>query len=229
MNRFFPPFLDRPKLACPGLVEGFLAVMIFRIVDPLFAVSGRDIVRIERKDLFVFFVREIVAAGVVVTVRVAQQFFHLFNLCEKFRTHRSVEGARLFQLGEQLRGGMAVGIVALVQNFSQNRFRFHELTLRDFLFGQFHAARTKTRQRFVMQFAGANGVREKADGRPEFLMRDSEVFFLHGAPAAGERCFAPWNGGLSPFYFPLRDLINALRSARRDERQLRNGDQAEKQ
>ena len=229
MNRFFPPFLDRPELARAGLVVGLLAIMIFRIVNLFFAAPGRDVVGIESEHLLVFFVREIVATGVVITVCVAEQFFHLFNFRDEFRAHRSVEMTWLLHLREQLRGGMAVGIVALVQDFSQDRFRFHELALCDFLFGQFHAARTKAVQRFVMQFAGGNRVRQKTDSRPEFLVRDGEVFFLHGAPAARNRFFAPGHRGLASFYFPLRDLIYALRSAGRGKRQLQNGDQARKQ
>ena len=212
-NGFFPAFLDLPKLARSCLIVRFLVVMIFRIVDLLFAAPGRDVVRIEREDLFVFLKREIVATGVVVTVRITEQLFYVFDFRDEFRTHRSVEVTRLLQMSEQLRRRPAVGIVTIVQTFAQDEFRVRVFGFGDPLLSQFHAAFTKAVHGFVMRFARGHRIGQKTHRCAEFLMRQGKIFRLQGGLAAHECFFASRQRGLSPLQFALRDLLRVLRTA----------------
>ena len=46
-DRLFPTFLNLPNGARPGFVIGLLVVIVFRIVDLLFAVARGGVVRID--------------------------------------------------------------------------------------------------------------------------------------------------------------------------------------
>ena len=212
-NGFFPAFLDLPKLARSCLIVRFLVVMIFRIIDLLFAVPGRSVVGIEREDLFVFFEREIVATGVVVTVRITEQTFYVFDFRNEFRTHGSVEETRLLQVSQQLRCQSAVGIVTVVQTFAQDEFRIRVFAFGDPLLSQFHAAFTKAVHRFIMRFARGHRVGQKIHRSAKFIVRQGKIFRLHGGLAAHEGFFASRQRGLSPLQFLLCDLLRVLRIA----------------
>ena len=117
-DRFFPAFLHLPELPGARFVVGLFAVVRFREIDFLLTAARGDVVRIERQDLLVFLEREIVAAAIVVTVRVGQEFSHFFDLGDELRAHRLVEITGLLQMGSSSSAASAVRIVAIVQNLA---------------------------------------------------------------------------------------------------------------
>ena len=139
MHGLLPAFLDRPQRAGSGLVIRFLGILGLNIVEPLFAAAGRSVIGIEREDLLIFLVREIVASGLIIGFGIGQQPFYFLNLGQEFRAHRAATDclggggrnaragdadAAVAEISEQLGRGPAIGTVAVVQNLAQNRFRF---------------------------------------------------------------------------------------------------------
>ncbi len=71
-------------------------------IDPLFPTTSGDVVGIEIQDLLVFFEGEIVTAGVVIAVGVAQELLHVLDFGDELRAHRFVEIAGLGKMGQEL-------------------------------------------------------------------------------------------------------------------------------
>ena len=156
----FPAFLHLPNSSRPRFVVSLLIVIVFRVVDLLFAVTRGGIVRIDSQNLFVFLEGQIVTGRVVITVGIGQEFFYFLNFFDELRSHRFVEIAGLLQMREQLQGRPAIRIVAIFQDLAHNRFGFDKFAVGDVLLGDFNATFAKTGDRFVMRFGRSDGVRQ---------------------------------------------------------------------
>src|SRR6266478_7123325 len=168
------------ELASSRLVIRVFTIMILGVIDLFFAAAGRGVVRIERQDLLVFLESKVVTRGVVITVGIGQELFYLLNFFDECWAHRFVEVTGLLQVGEQLQRGPAIWIVAVLQNFAQNRLGFGKVAVGDLLLGDFHAALAETGQRFVVRFAGSDRVWEQLQRAPEFFMRNRVISRPHG-------------------------------------------------
>src|SRR5437870_3407716 len=135
-----PSRLQVRELASARFVIRVFTVMILRIVDFLFAASRGGVVRIEREHLLVFLESKVVTRGVVITVGIGQELFHLFNFLDECWAHRFVEVTGLLQVGEQLQRRAAIWIVAVCQHFAQNRLSFSKVAVGDPLLGNLYAA-----------------------------------------------------------------------------------------
>ena len=184
---------------------------------------------IEREDLLIFLVREIVASGLIIGFGIGQQPFYFLNLGQEFRAHRAATDclggggrnaragdadAAVAEISEQLGRGPAIGTVAVVQNLAQNRFRFRSFAFGDALLGQFHTGVAKTLDRFIVQIAGSDGIREHIDGSAKFLVGDGEIIVRHRAFSARDRLAALWDGGLAARHFALCDALHRFLSDR---------------
>src|SRR6266436_6819067 len=142
-----PSRLQVRELASARLVIRVFTIMILGVIDLFFAAAGRGVVRIERQDLLVFLESKVVTRGVVITVGIGQELFYLLNFFDECWAHRFVEVTGLLKVGEQLQREPAIWIVAVLQNFAQNRLGFSKVAVGDPLLGDFHAALAETGQR----------------------------------------------------------------------------------
>ncbi|PYJ81419.1 MAG: hypothetical protein DME73_07510 [Verrucomicrobia bacterium] len=185
--------------------------MILRVVDLLLAAPRGSVVRVERQDLFVFLESEIVTRGVVITVRIGQKLFHFLNFFDERWSHRFVEVAGLLQVGEQLQRRPAIWIVAVLQNFAQNRLSFSKVAVGDLLLGNFHTALAETGQRFVVHFAGSDRVGEQLQRAPEFFMRNRVISRPHRRLRARQDFYTARQRRLAPLDFALGNPVDVLR------------------
>ena len=185
--------------------------MILGVVDLFFAATGRGVVRIERQDLLVFLESKVVTRGVVITVGIGQEFFHFLNPFDERWAHRFVEVTGLLQMREQLQRRPAIWIVAVLQNFAQNRFSFSKVAVGDLLLGDFYAALAETGQRLVVRFAGSDRVGEQLQRAPEFFMRNRVISRLHRRLCAGQDFYTARQRRLAPLDFALRNPVDVLR------------------
>ncbi|PYL95381.1 MAG: hypothetical protein DMF18_08215 [Verrucomicrobia bacterium] len=206
-----PALLHVRELTSARLIIRVFTVMILRVVDLLLAAPRGSVVRVERQDLFVFLESEIVTRGVVITVRVGQELFHFLNFFDECRAHRFVEVTGLLQMGEQLQRRPAIGIVAVLQNFTQNRLSFRKVAVGDPLLGDFHAALAETGQRFVVHFAGSDRIGEQLQRAPEFFMRNRVISRPHRRLRARQDFYTARQRRLAPLDFALGNPVDVLR------------------
>ena len=76
------------------------------LIDFLLPAARGDVVRIESQHLIVFLEREIVASGIVVTVRIDQELAHFLHLGDELRAHRLVVISGLLQMFQQFDRGV---------------------------------------------------------------------------------------------------------------------------
>ena len=202
--------------------------MRFGEIDFFFAATRRDVVRIEIEDLLVFFEGEIVAAAVVVTLRVGKELFHVLNFREKLRAHRPVEVTGLLQMGQHLRGRAAIRIILVGQHLAAERFGFGKFARGDALLREFDSAGAESTHRLVVRGGADDRIWQKLQRGPELLVRDGIILLRHSRLRAAERFLASRERGLPARRFALRDVIDILGGNLPGDPRLQNRNEREK-
>src|ERR1700719_1653944 len=110
---------------------------------------------------------------------------------------------------EKLKRRTAVWIVAIVQNFADDRFRLSILCFSNSFFGQFYSALAKTGDRVLMSGAG-----KISDRDPKLLVRQGIIFLGHRLLTSRQRFVTMWHRGFAPLNFAGLDPVHILPETR---------------
>src|SRR5438876_10435418 len=212
-DRWFPAFFHLPQLARSCFVIRFFAVLVLGVIDFFLTLPRRSVVRIQGKHLIVPFHCEIVPAGIVKAVGLCEQLFHLLDLFDEGRTHRFVEITGLPQVRVEFLRRTTLGIVAVAQNFAQDRLGICISSLCDARLRQHDAALAKAFDSFVVRFSRHDCVGQIRNRSSEFFVRSAIVFCFHRSLTPRQGRFSLRYAGLTPVHFALGDVVRGLRKA----------------
>ena len=133
-------------------------------VDALLPLAGGVIVRIDREDLLVTPVGEVVTRAVVETLRLDEELLDLVDLVDQTRGHRVVEILRILEVFEQLDGRLVARVVLGTQDDLDRGLGVDVAALGDALVGEHHRGVEELGDGLGAAFSGGGRRRQSVDG-----------------------------------------------------------------
>ena len=121
-------------------------------------------------------------------------------------------------MSEEVERLAAIRIVAIAHHFPHDLLGLAVFAFGDALLGQFHSALAKAFDRGIVLGGRRQGIGQKADRHPKFIMGLGEIIRLQGKLAPGQRALSLQNSRLSPGDLVFGDIPHILRGGEKARR-----------